>query len=94
MRFAVPLAFMLAVMAAYLAWQSERDSGLAYRYLFEACERGDRATVVRMLATGASPNHRDEHGMTPLGLAVRAGSVDLVRALVNAGADVSAPASV
>lgn len=51
--------------------------------------RGSLAVVGALLAGGASPNPRDERGMTPLVLAVLASQTSIVEALVAAGADVN-----
>jgi ankyrin repeat protein len=93
LRLAGPLALVTAVLAVCAVRQFQADAELLNGHLVEACERGDTAVVTRLLARGASPNNRDKSGMTPLGLAVRAGSVELIRALVDRGADVNSPAS-
>ncbi|MBK9161184.1 MAG: ankyrin repeat domain-containing protein [Nitrosomonadales bacterium] len=64
--------------------------------LFEAVQAGDAAAVRQSLASGADANARDEQGWPPLAHAVynherKCGSADVVRALVEAGADVEAP---
>ena len=51
----------------------------------------DRATMVALaLQRGADPNARDRWGRTPLWIAAVTGSLDMMRALVAAGADVNA----
>src|SRR5215467_215264 len=56
--------------------------------IVDAAERGDRATVERLLAKGANPNTPGADGTTAVMWAASNGDVELVRALVKAGADV------
>jgi hypothetical protein len=58
--------------------------------LLDAAERGDRAAVLRLLATGMDPNVAGPDGTTPIMWAAANGDVELVQALVKAGADVKA----
>jgi ankyrin repeat protein len=52
-----------------------------------AAVAGSHGEVVRqLLASGASPDERDDAGFTPLHLAAQRGSVDIVKALLLAGA--------
>ena len=48
---------------------------------------GDAAGVATLLAAGADPSPRDEHGETPLHLAAHIGDAAIVSALLAAGAD-------
>lgn len=68
--------------------------------LSRSCTLGDVAAVRDALAGGADPNVPDEHGFLPLYSVVRAGvdaplsmHLDVIRLLVNYGADVEAPSS-
>jgi ankyrin repeat protein len=58
--------------------------------LLEAAERGDRAAVLRLLATGADPNTPGPDGTTALMWAAAHDDVELARAFVKAGAKVGA----
>ena len=59
-------------------------------YLLTAASKGDVATVNAMLASGASPNAKDEDGITALMYAARKDKADVVLALINKGADINA----
>ncbi|MBC6461579.1 ankyrin repeat domain-containing protein [Actinomadura sp. HBU206391] len=52
-----------------------------------ACAAGDVETVRRALEGGARTGRLDASGITPLHLAAISGSVDIVRALLDAGAE-------
>jgi|RhiMethySRZTD1v2_1073278.scaffolds.fasta_scaffold95364_3 uncharacterized protein len=54
----------------------------------DAAERGDRASVLRLLAKGANPNTPGPDGTTAIMWASANDDVELVRALIKAGADV------
>jgi len=56
----------------------------------ESIERGDVASVNRALAAGMSPNLKDGGGRPALLLAIRTGRVEVVKALLDQGADVNA----
>jgi ankyrin repeat protein len=60
--------------------------------LADAVLRSDAGAVRRLLAEGQDPNEHDEHGLTPLFLAVApfGGDLTMVKLLVEAGADVNA----
>jgi ankyrin repeat protein len=55
-----------------------------------ACARGDLGAVSEALRAGASVGPVDDSGLTPLHLAAISRSVDVVRALVDGGADPNA----
>ena len=57
--------------------------------LIAAAERGDTATVRRLLQEGANINARDERGRTPVMAATHGNRVDTVAALIQAGADIN-----
>jgi ankyrin repeat protein len=57
--------------------------------LVDAAERGDRATVLRLLAKGANPNQAGPDGTTAVMWAASSDDVELVRALIKAGANVT-----
>jgi ankyrin repeat protein len=48
--------------------------------------------VRRLLAAGADVNARDRHGQTALMLAAHRGALDVVEALIEAGADLNTTA--
>src|SRR5262245_16691112 len=56
--------------------------------LLDAAERGDRAAALQVLATGADPNAPGPDGTTALMYAAANDDVELVRALIRAGANV------
>lgn len=58
--------------------------------LFLAVEQGDVAATLRALNKGESVNIRDRDGNTPLIRASFLGKVDIVRTLLDHGADVNA----
>ena len=58
--------------------------------LIRATESGSSDEVGWLLASGVDPNQRSSLGLTALFAAVRIGSVDKVKLLVDAGADVQA----
>ena len=60
----------------------------AERTLVDAAEQGDRSTVLRLLSKGGNPNTPAADGTTAIMWASANGDVELVRALVRAGADV------
>ena len=57
--------------------------------IVDAAERGDRATVERLLAKGAKPNTPGPDGTTAIMWAASNGDLELVRALIKAGANVT-----
>jgi len=57
--------------------------------LISAAERGDTATVLRLIADGAAINAQDARGRTPVMAATHANHVETVGALIRAGADVN-----
>lgn len=58
--------------------------------LLKSAERGDLATVTRLLAAGVSPNQPFPAGWTPLMVAALHGHTTIVRTLLEHGADVDA----
>src|SRR5438128_1127513 len=61
----------------------------AEKTLVDAAEQGDRATALRLLAKGANPNATGADGTTAIMWAASNDDVELVRALVRAGAKVT-----
>jgi ankyrin repeat protein len=59
--------------------------------LCDAVQNGTAADVRQLLAAGADPNEIEEAGdVTPLMLAAERGDLEMVKALVDGGADVNA----
>src|SRR5262245_17547115 len=56
--------------------------------LLDAAESGDRATALRLLAQGANPNLVGADGTTAVMWAAANDDIELVRALIKAGANV------
>ena len=57
---------------------------------FESIKRGDVAAMNRALAAGMSPDLKDDGGLAALLLAIRTGRLEVVKALLDRGADVKA----
>ena len=55
-----------------------------------AVQHGDMTRVRQLLAEGRSPNAFDEICKTPLQYAAEGGHIDIMRVLLEAGADVNA----
>jgi len=75
------------ICLALFAWASIASA--AELTIVDAAERGDRATVERLLAKGAKPNTPGPDGTTAIMWAASNGDVELVRALIKAGANVT-----
>ena len=58
--------------------------------LLDAARTGDRAKVVTLLDSGVSVNTSNKYGVSALGFAAERGHFDIVRLLVERGADVNA----
>lgn len=80
---------------AHLIRESDRehDEHLRESMLVSAAKAGDRETVDRLISEGASVDQRTpftgslDDDYTPLGIATREGHLEIVRQLLNAGAD-------
>lgn len=57
--------------------------------LFDAARTGDRARVASLLDAGTSVNTASKYGVSALGFAAERGHFDVVRLLVERGADVT-----
>lgn len=57
---------------------------------YEAIRNDDSKAVATLLAQGAGVNTRDDRGTEPLMYAAAVGSVQMMRQLIAAGADVNA----
>src|SRR5688572_25426508 len=78
---------VFALLLATPAWPALADDGQA---LHEAARKGDLATVRALLDKGVKPDSPGRHGLTPLGVAASTGNFDVVRLLVERGANVNA----
>ncbi|MFZ3212588.1 MAG: ankyrin repeat domain-containing protein, partial [Terriglobales bacterium] len=83
---AIPQAGQQAVPAPRTAEEKKSLDGA----LLEAVEYDNRSEVQRLLAQGADPNARDEHGVTALMKSAEDMDAALARLLIAAGADVNA----
>mmetsp|Transcript_27292 Transcript_27292/g.84808 ORF Transcript_27292/g.84808 Transcript_27292/m.84808 type:complete len:181 (+) Transcript_27292:2-544(+) len=59
--------------------------------LLDLAECGDLPRLRRALAAGGAPDAADQHGTTPLLVAIRNGHEEVAEALVRSGADVNRP---
>lgn len=92
----VVVGTVLFVVTHFLLFNFVRDRGSEIRVgkkeareaaFFQAVEEGDLAAVTAELDAGFDPNHRDQHGRTPLTLVE---DPRVARRLILAGADVNA----
>jgi len=83
MRQSLPLVLLLS--ATLLAQQPPG----AAEALHDAARTGDRARVAALLDAGASVNTATKYGVSALGFAAERGHFDVVRLLVERGADVT-----
>jgi uncharacterized protein len=60
--------------------------------MLQAAERGDTATLVRLISAGASLESTDDAKRTPLLIAVEQNHVEAAKLLIDAGADINAQA--
>ena len=77
------------LIAAVAVWSAPTSNATAAKTtLLEAAESGDRATALRLLAERADPNAVGPDGTTAIMYAAANNDLDLVRALIKAGANV------
>lgn len=91
--FSIAIAAILAmglVAPALAQSPPNRTEIRAYKSLLSSVIRGELAETQRLLASGADPNMRDDHGRTPLIVAAHRSLDEIARALVKGGADVNA----
>lgn len=76
---------LLLCVSLAVATQSPQNA----EALFEAARTGDRAAVVRWLDSGVDVNSATRYGVTALGFAATTGQLEIVRLLVDRGANVN-----
>ena len=82
------LAAALPAQLPALAQTPPNSSEVArYQGLHAAAARGGAAAIASLLASGAPPDARDEHGRTPLHVATFGSHDEAVRALIDGGAN-------
>ena len=81
------LEFIVGVIVVLIVGVAAIVSG-AEPTLLDAAERGDRAVALRMIASGANVNTPGPDGTTAVMYAAANDDVELVRALIKAGANV------
>ena len=74
--------------AVVTAKQAEDEENLRYKPLFDACSSGDEPKARALLATGLDVNWHNEQGATPLHVAACDGHLNVVRMLLEQGAEV------
>jgi ankyrin repeat protein len=79
----------LAIFLALAPLLHAAEASLSDQF-YKAIRADDKATVAKLLAGGAEVNTRDARGNTPLMYASASGSLDMMRQLLTAGADVKA----
>ena len=85
------LAILFSILAFAMTSPSAAQSGPG---LIEAAQKGDLATVERLLARGVDIDARDGRGRTALLAATHGNHVAVARALIAAGAGVNAKDSI
>lgn len=56
--------------------------------LMDSCWEGNMEKAKQLISDGANPNYQDGRGVTPLMLASASGNIDLLKYLIDMGADV------
>jgi ankyrin repeat protein len=82
----------LPVLVAVLALLPSRGTavpGNLNEQLVEAARQGDVASVTKLLNDGADPNAKNEDGVPVSWQAIAAGNLQLIRLLVEKGADIN-----
>ena len=92
MRKILPVAATLAtlILTAGMATGNAHAQTTPDARLIAAAERGDGASVARLIKDGASPKARDSAGRTALLAATQHNRIEVARELIAAGADVNA----
>jgi hypothetical protein len=82
---------------AFQSWKKWAESDVSKPLdedLFNAVFNGDTENVQRLLDKGSNINYRNRYGYTPIILAARSGLVDIVKLLIDHGADINQKASI
>src|SRR5580704_19560173 len=79
-------SWLVAIVAVWLAAISIATA--AGKTLLDAAEQGDRVTALRLLAKGADANACGPDGTTAIMWAASNDDLEMVRALIKAGANV------
>ena len=82
--------FLAALFLALAITGPAADADEQSETFYAAIRANDLARLENMLKQGASPNAKDERGITPLMNAAAVGSVEAMKLLIGKGADVSA----
>ena len=78
----IPILLMGVALIAYARSNGEPEN------LLDAAVADDAASVTRLIAQGADPNQRSQHGNTALMIGAAWGSMNAVAALLDHGADI------
>jgi hypothetical protein len=81
-------AFVPLLLSATLIAQTPAPAVTDADALFDAARRGDRAAVISLLDRGVDVNARSRYGVSALGFAAGEGHLEVVRLLMDRGADV------
>ncbi len=84
MRLRIPIALIALIISSPLCFASSSPDPL-----IEAVVKKDSAAVSRLIAASHSLKVTNEQGISVLGLAVTNGNLDIVRILLDAGADLN-----
>lgn len=87
----MPLLLLGLIGLSTACTSSDRGSTEVFYALMAAIDADDSAAVAEALANGAPRNAADSTGSTPLTRAATQGNMQIVQALVEAGADVNQP---
>lgn len=84
------MATFLYLMLLLIALQTPATNGASDNALLDAAQSGDLRGVTKALGQGANVNAKNRYSSTPLILAALGGHVDIVKLLVDRGADLKA----
>src|SRR5687768_12414696 len=84
------MASIVYLVLLLITLQAPPADSAADNSLLDAAQRGDLGSVTKALAQGANVNAKNRYSSTPLILAAMGGHVDIVKLLVDRGADLKA----